>query len=165
MHKDIVNYIRDKSIYKLNSQYNDVLKIDFKYYLNKVCNTIKHHLNQSPYNNQPLMYHRIYISCLMSLLNQITLNNLNKERLSNRKSRGFKTDDFLNKAFEEERQDSIVLYHLDESMYNYIHTTVNILRSLIVKDLKYLIGSNQPTDSVIQSILNHQGDNLYNVEE
>ena len=78
----------------------------------------------------------------MSLLNQITLSNLNKERLHNRKQRGFKIDDFLNKAFEEERQDSIVLYHIDDSMYNYIHTTVNILRNLIVKDLKYLIGSN-----------------------
>lgn len=57
-----------------------------------------------------------------------------------------------------------MLYHLDDSMYNYVSTIVNRLKSLIVKDLRDLIGSNEPSDAVIQSIISGQAEASY-VEE
>ena len=38
-------------------------------------------------------------------------------------------------------------------MYNYIATCVNRIKKLIVKELAELIGSVEPSDSVVQSII------------
>lgn len=57
-----------------------------------------------------------------------------------------------------------MLYHLDDSMYNYVSVIVNRLKNLIVKDLRDLIGSNEPSDAVIQSIISGQAEASY-VEE
>ena len=44
-------------------------------------------------------------------------------------------------------------YHLPDNMYNYVATLVNIIKKLIVKDLRSLIGSCEPSDTVVQSII------------
>lgn len=49
-------------------------------------------------------------------------------------------------------------------MYNYVSIIVNRLKNLIVKDLRDLIGSNEPSDAVIQSIISGQAEATY-VEE
>ena len=63
------------------------------------------------------------------------MSNDNKDRYRKRLQRGFKTEDFIERAYQSEVEYSIVLYHLNDSMYNYIATIVNRLRSLIAKDL------------------------------
>lgn len=156
LHGETVEDIRYRTIQKARSQYNELIRIDFEYYLNRICHTIQDFVNQLPYCNDPLMTHRIYISCMMTLLNQITLSNDNKDRYRKRLQRGFKTEDFIERAYQSEVEYSIVLYHLNDSMYNYIATIVNRLRSLIAKDLIQLIGDNEPTQDVIKSILSNQ---------
>ena len=160
LHGDTVEDIRYRTIQKARSQYKDLVRIDFEYYLQKICGTVGRFINDLPYCNDKLMTHRIYVSCMMSLLNQITLSNDNKERYKKRLNRGFKTDDFIDRAYQSEIENSIVLYHLDDSMYNYIATIVNRLRQLIVKDLTYLIGDNEPSDAVIKSILVYQQEDV-----
>lgn len=165
LHGNTVEDIRHRIITKARNQSSQLLRIDFEYYLNRICETVKSFLNELPYSNDKLMYHRLYVSCMMTLLNQITLSNQNKDRMRKREDRGFKTEDFLQKAYQEEIQYSVVLYHLDNSMYNYVATIVNRLKKLIIKDLKDLIGSHEPSDAVIQSILKEQGDSNNYVEE
>jgi len=53
----------------------------------------------------------------------------------------------------EEASTSTVLFHLDDSMFNYINTLVARIKKLIVKDLRDLIGSAEPTDTVVQAII------------
>lgn len=165
LHGDTVETIRQRTISAARHQYSAWLKMDFEYYLNKICNTIKTFLNESPYCDDKLQYSKIYKSCLLTLLNQITLSNDNKYRLEKRLDKGFKVDEFLNNAYKQECQNSVILYHLDESMYNYISTVVNRIKALIVKDLRYLIGDNEPTDDVIKSIINANTEDNNGVEE
>ena len=165
LHGDTVESIRHRTIQSARSQFTQWLRIDFEYYLDKICTTIKQFLNTSPYVSDKLQYSRIYKSCLLTLLNQITLSNENKERLNKRLEKGFKTEDFINSVYKEECENSIILYHLDESMYNYVSTIVYRIRALIVKDLKMLIGENEPSESVIKSIMSGQTEELVNYVE
>ena len=43
--------------------------------------------------------HNLYVSCLMTFLNQITLSNYNKKRYKNRLKRSYNIDGFLNKVY------------------------------------------------------------------
>lgn len=165
LHGDTVETIRYRTIQKARDQFSSWLRVDFEYYLDKICTTIKEFLNKSPYVSNRLEYNNIYKSCLLTLLNQVTLSNENKDRLHKRMQKGFKTDDFINSIYKEELKDSVILYHLNSSMYNYIATVVNVIRKLIVNDLKMLIGDNEPTESVIKSIMSVQTEETVNYVE
>lgn len=45
------------------------------------------------------------------------------------------------------------MFHLDPNMKNYVAVLVNRIKKLIIKDMRYLIGDSEPSDSVIQSIM------------
>ena len=93
-----------------------ILHIDFEFYLKKMSYTINHFLKTTPYANDSVMMHKLYISCLMTLLNQITLSNYNKRRYENRLKRGYNLEDFINKVYNEELAYSVVTFHLDINM-------------------------------------------------
>lgn len=99
LHGETVEDIRHRVIQKARSQYNELNRVDFEYYLGKICYTIKDFLKELPYCNDELMTHRLYVSCLMTLLNQITLSNVNKNRYKKRLQKGFKTEEFLERAY------------------------------------------------------------------
>lgn len=154
LHENAVLDIREKYVANCRNQTKPILKIEFEYYLQKITQTIKSFLKyNTPYSADPIMLHRLYQSCLMTILNQVTLSNSNKERFNNRLKNGYNIEDFINQVYEEEKADSIVLFHIDDSMYNYIATCVNRIKKLIVKELAELIGSVEPSDSVVQSII------------
>ena len=138
---------------KAISQSDNMMRVEFEYYLKKIPQTIKEFLKQIPYANNKVLMHNIYISCLLSVLNSFTMSNENKRRLKNKQQRGLSVDNLLESIYREERKDSIILYNLDNKLYNYISTLVNKIYSIIREDLVYLIGSYEPSDAIIQSIL------------
>ena len=77
----------------------------------------------------------------------------NIKRLNNKLSRGLPTDNLIEKIYNEEKQSSIILYNLPQNMYNYISTLVNKIYNLLRKDLVYILGSYEPSDAIVQSIL------------
>lgn len=60
--------------------------------------------------------------------------------------------------------DSVVTFHLDPNMYNYVAVLVNRIKSLIIKDMRDLIGDSEPSDSVIQSIMSSSMEE-YNIDK
>lgn len=89
----------------------------------------------------------------MSLINQITLNNFNKKRFSARLKNGYNINDFINRVYVDEQENSIRTFHLPDNMENYVNTLVNQIKKLIAKELKQLIGDAEPSDSIVQSII------------
>lgn len=67
-------------IQKARNNNAPILRIEFEYYLNKICKTVRVFLKTTPYADDKIMFHRLYVSCLMSLINSITLSNANKLR-------------------------------------------------------------------------------------
>ena len=151
--QDCAEDIRLSLEHKARRSMSQFLKIDYEYYLNKITDTMRAFIKTTPYKEDPVMSHRLYVSCLMTFLNQITLCNSNKERLRVKESGGYKLDDFINKVYQMEKEKSVVTFKLDASMHNYVDVIVNRMRSLVVKDLVALIGDAEPSESVMQSII------------
>ena len=145
--------LQDEAVKQVSAQNNKALSVEFEYYLKKICTTIKWFLKTTPYVNDPVVMHNLYQSCLMTLINQVTLCNANKARLENKVKKGYKTEDFINKVYIMEQTDSVVVFHLPESMHNYIDTLVKRIRRLITKDLVELVGSHEPTEEIIKAVL------------
>lgn len=135
------------------SQNDGMMRTEFEYYLREIPNTIKEFLKGIPYANDKVMMHNIYLSCLLSVLNSFTMSNENIRRLKNKQNRNLPVDNLLESIYREEKQNAIILFNLDISMYNYISTLVSKIYSIIRKDLVYLVGSYEPSDAIIKSIL------------
>ena len=101
---------------------------------------------------------------MLTLLNQITLSNHNKNRYKNRLKRSYNLQAFLNTVFLEELQNSTILFHLPDTMKNYVSVLVARIRKLISKDLFELIGDSQPSDAVIQAIMGSSMEDYYDQE-
>lgn len=56
------------------------------------------------------------------------------------------------------------MFHLDSNMKNYVAVLVNRIKKLIIKDMRYLIGDSEPSDSVIQSIMSSSLEE-YNIDQ
>lgn len=122
------------------------------FYLNKISNTIRNYLKNIPFASDKLTFKNIYISCLLTLLSNITWSNANKAKVDFRNSKNLDLTDTIDNIYKDESQD-LILYHLDNSMQGYIKVLVNKLKTLICKDLKEIIGYNEPTEQVIKSII------------
>ena len=134
-------------------QNSPLLRIEFEYYLKKIPQTIKSYLKVSPYYNDRVMRHNIYISCLLSILNSLTLTNEEICKIKNKTDRGLPVQHLLEKIYRKSKYDCIILYNIDSNMNNYISTLVSNIYDLMRKDLSALIGYNEPSDAIIQSIL------------
>ena len=97
--------------------------------------------------------HNLYISCLLTLLKTITISNKNLERIKIRKDKNLITDEFIDKIYEEESKDKVVIYHLDSTMGNYIDTLVKRCKKAIARDLNYIIDSYRLPDNTIKEML------------
>lgn len=164
LHEDSVQKIREKFIGQCRNQFKPILKVDFEYYLKKISYTAHHFLKTTPYANDEVTLHNLYLSCMMTLVNQITLSNYNQKRYETRLKRGYNLEDFINKVYSEEQLDSVVVFHLDPNMKNYVAVLVNRIKKLIIKDMRYLIGDSEPSDSVIQSIMSSSLEE-YNIDQ
>lgn len=142
-----------KEVGKAKSINNGLMRVDLEFYLSKIASTVHQYLQTLPYTKQPDILHRIEISCLLTLLKAVTLNNNNRQRLESRLRRNLPVEDLLISIYEEEAQEVPTLWHLDKNMSNYIAVLVNKLKKLIAKDLYSIIGSYEPSEQVIQGIL------------
>lgn len=145
--------IADAKVAEARKLTDDLLKTEYKYYLTQLPSTVKHVLRESPYSNNPVMLHNLYISCLLTLLKMITVSNKNKARLDNKEARCLPMTDLMDKVYAEESKDDVVIYHLEKSMKNYVKLLVNRCKSEIAHDLRYIVGSYELSDSIIKEIL------------
>ena len=153
LHSQTVLDLREKATQICRDQPTPLMHVDFEYYLRKITHTVKMFLKTSPYRNDKAMMNNLYISCMMTFLNQITLNNYNKKRYKNRLRRGYNIDGFLNKVYILEQEYSVVLFHLPDNLHNYVATLVNQIKKFLVKDMRELIGSFELPDSFMQAII------------
>ncbi len=145
--------IADARVADARKTNNGLLQSEYKYYLTQLPSTIKHILKDSPYTNNPVMMHNLYISCLLTLLKTITMSNKNKARLENKENKYLPTTDLMDKIYTEESKDDVVTYHLEKSMKNYVNLLVNKCKKEIAHDLRYIVGSYDLSDNIIKEIL------------
>lgn len=96
-------------------------------------------------------WYNIYISCLLTIINSITLTD--KELRLNWKVKPSIDADFLERVFTKLRYEPPILFHLDKSNENYIRVLVNEIRHLLAKSLKYTSNMTVSSDDVVKGII------------
>ena len=125
------------SIYSFSTKLSDIAYkynvIEFQSCLNSMTQTIKNWLKRIPYIYKSNEWYSVYMSCMLTILNYITLSNKDIEKLSNMI---YKVDDenFINELYAKQR-DSVILYHLDDMMKDYIYILVKQIIHIISIDL------------------------------
>lgn len=131
----------------------DGLKIaDFSAYLGDVVSTIKSFVYKLPHSKKSEIQN-IYLSCLLSMLNSVVLDNKNKAKYLELKCSGRLKPEHIDKLYKSERQDCVILYHLDLSMKSYITVIVNELRHLLANDLSGILNTSVQSEANMKSLL------------
>ena len=105
--------------------------------------------HQSPYRTDPVMIKRIYISCILTFNENITLKKKVEITEEDNAERSVKkmTDAFLR------NKQSIILWHLPEHMENYIALLVYKIKRIISNELHLWRNSSDLSDEVVDSIM------------
>ena len=116
--------------------------------LSDIIGTIRYFLKDIPYYSDKVVWNNIYISCMLTFLNSITLSKNNIHRLRRNDLKKELQYYQIDEMYEKE-SNKVILYHLDESMFNYIHVLTKQIKNIMCKDLSEIIheevsvGSNQ----------------------
>jgi hypothetical protein len=132
--KDRDDYSHENLRYKINKTVDTLHTVEFETCLADISQSIKGFLKTIEYNENHPLWHTIYINCLINFLNSITLNNRNRQRLRHLDEISLNKDYLLEQLIQEEGQE-IILYHLDNSMYNYMKTLMVRVKHAIALDL------------------------------
>ena len=135
-------------------------------YLGDLSRTITSFINSNCIYKDKIIKKNIRISCYLSLLNSIIFT----EQVADNVATKYKTPEskftYLCTEYEKNRQECIVLYHLNETYRNYVTVLVRRIFSLIEKDIKELsIGDNYVSDDVLADIAFAELDGKYSYDD
>ena len=149
---DIATSEMYSNIRESNSEY---LSVDIIEYFDNLPKTIKSFLKLTPYADDKVTLHNIYISCLITLLRCFTLSNYNKDRLISKKTETYRLniDNLLQEMYVQEQETAPVAFHLEPGMDSYISVLTNKIKKLIAKDIKHLISYYEVSDEIVKDIL------------
>lgn len=157
--------ILDDKINDIRNLNSSLVSVECNYYLSSIHSSIKGILEKTPYRNDKAILHGLYISCLLTFLKSITLSKRSLARLEDRKAKKLTLEGVLDQLYaRESREDNVVLYHLDPSMHNYVAFLFNKIKKEVIKDLNYIIGSYEPSESVIRDLLMSPLEDILNKE-
>lgn len=116
-------------------------RTEFELCLESVPETIKHVLKFIPHKKNSSEYNNIYISCLLTFLNQISLSKYEIKRLNNITKSEVSKDTCWDQLYRKGILDDVVLFHLDTSYRDYIGYLVNKVKIELknnMSDILYL---------------------------
>ena len=146
--------LREGLATSIQSDYNYGLSDDIKYRLQDICEIIKDTINESPYAEDELMKNRLYISCLISITKSITLSNHNKRKLMNKINKNnYSKDEFLIDLYEQEKATSVTLWHLPESLRDYVDILIKQINKKVYCDIMEIRASYELQEDDINSII------------
>lgn len=153
------NTARDYFSSDILNNNSGLLELDVELYLNRIESIVKNVLSKGPYTKDRVLYWKIYTSVIISLLNNFTLSNANRDKLA---KKGFfstdivwkeKYDSLVSQIIEEESETAGVVYDLDESYLDYVIVTVQKVKKSIANDIKELINEYVLPDQLVEDML------------
>lgn len=125
-------------------------QLDSSFTFQGLSSTVKRHLSKIPRKKHSAEWDNIYLSCLLTLLNTVTLSEEQKKRLKN--ATHYKHL-ILDKLYKELRFEDPILYHLDSSYKNYILTLVNEIRDVLAAEITWTSNTHITSDTSIENLL------------
>ena len=127
--------------------------VEFMDYLHRITQIVREELSKIPYTSDQVTWTNIYISCMLTFINSITLSNKNKTKLYIKDNIIYSSDAFIDKLFREENKDPVLLFHLDPTMKDYILVLTNKIKKKVSTDLSDMIRAWEPTEEVMKNLL------------
>lgn len=152
--EDLVSEVKETLSKKVVADSEALLHVDIEFYLRQIPRVIKKFLSTTIYANDKVILHKLYVSCLISLLKSITLSNLNKERLELRlKQNKSCPDDYINYLYEKERAECASTWDLDDIYKDIIDIYTIKIGKIIIADIKNLINDYRPSEDVLRDMM------------
>lgn len=85
-------------------------------------------VSETPYKKESELFHRIYMSTYISVLNSVTLSNSAIAKLETMNRKNTDNDALKMTMFKGERENSIILWRLEDKYYNLIHLLTTKVR-------------------------------------
>lgn len=142
--------IQDKKQAAIGSCLRESVENDYSYLIQdaveesiaQLPNYLKELLNNSPFKNDKLTCHKLYLSCLITFAYRLSgIDDLSENKLSKKK--------YLNK-----NNNCIILWHLDDSMKSYVDILLIRLKERLSQEVKTDISSYSIDESTMDNILN-----------
>ena len=142
----------------LNEEIDGLDLVDTEIYLGEVVKTIRAFLNQIPRKRHSCEWMNIYLSCLLTFLNMITLCRENKQKLRALNQVIYTKPQLVDKMYRQERENAVILYHLPEEYHDYILVLINRLKRIIARDMttsarSYVNGTDVAKKMMLSSML------------
>ena len=135
----------------VKSDYRDGLVEDIEITLEGVGTIVEDVIDDLALDLSPLDRHRVYISSLLTFLNNITLNRSLKAQLN--KSKKNLDDSLFLEALANEREKPPILWDLNSSMSSIIKIVVNKTRKDLSEELNNMIKDHTLPDDIVDLIL------------
>ena len=121
---------------------------------NDIVYTTRKFLSKNVYYGNKMEWNNIYLSCLLTLLNSMTINKKERTRISLLKNQ-LRQPEVVERLYEQQGKsiESVVLYHLPEYMRDYILVLTRRLKSVIGKDLSVTLHKNITTEDTFKSLM------------
>lgn len=111
---------------------------EFCAFLSDLGKTIREYLRKIPINKTNNEWCNIVTSVLLTTLNMCTLRNTNKELFNNKFVAAKLNKDNIEELFGKEKEDPVILFHLDDKYKNYIL----ILTKVVIHNLSMEVSDN-----------------------
>ena len=134
--------------YLISKEVSNLEFADFEMTLLSISSTCRHFLKTIPYPQNSKEWHNIYLSVMLTFLSQITLRNDHLKRIEHLRSTE-RLRDYHFDIFYRECKSDIILYHLPESMRNYIDVLTRQLNNILAKDLCNILDTKVHTDYLL----------------
>lgn len=118
--------------------------------LNAVPNIIKRSIPKV-FKSDKVEYENIYISCLLSMINKITLPSVYEDKLYNKLDNSPTFDEV--KYYKKYLDDDIILWHLPDSMEVVVMTIINKVNNIIINEINDLSDDIKISDTEFSGIM------------
>lgn len=125
-------------------------RLEFSVSIDSIASIVRSHLKKIPKRKNSSEWTNIYLSCMLTLLDSITLT---RAMLSKYDALKLKKEEYLDSVYEELRYQKPTLYHLPDSMSNYIRVLVNELRHVLASELSWKSDCYIPADASMKSLI------------
>lgn len=109
-------------------------RVEFGACLSDILKDAKKYLSHIPYPEGTTIYENIYLSCILTFLNSITLPVTLQHRIDNATAT---TPEQLERIYRKQNNKSTILFHLPEDMRGYIQALTTGMKHHIAKDLSW----------------------------
>lgn len=118
---------------------DELNRSEFRIYLEDISGIIKEVLVESPYYADRKTWLNIYLSCLLTLQNSITLPRKILYKISESNISPTVMTNIINRTMQIENQDPVILFHLSEDFHNYVLLMTRKVRKIIAQDLSSIL--------------------------